>query len=46
MPGTGNLANYPGLVKLEILKENRLCPLYSISMIPIYILNTYPYTDR
>lgn len=45
MPGPGNLANYPELVKLWILEENIKLPLYKMSTIPKETLNIAIFTN-
>lgn len=45
MPCTNNLANFPELVKPQILEENLLSPLCYSSIIPNYMLGLILYTQ-
>lgn len=46
MSGPVPLVNHSWLVKPWILENNLLLPLSQASIIPNYILNTHPYTQR
>lgn len=46
IPGTRNLAKYPGLVTTQTREENLQLPLSYSGMIPKHILNIYPYPLR
>lgn len=46
MPGNGNLAKYPALMKSWVLEGNLQLPLYQTRKRPNYILNISPDTRR